>query len=43
MEDEARWIIRNKPLNEKRIPEFLSYIHLDGLNAVKPEAVNIIR
>jgi NitT/TauT family transport system substrate-binding protein len=43
MEDEARWIIANKLTNEKKIPDFLNYIYIDGLKAVKPEAVNIIR
>ncbi len=43
MEDEARWMIKNNLTTEKRIPDFLDYIYLDGLKAVKPEAVNIIR
>jgi NitT/TauT family transport system substrate-binding protein len=43
MEDEARWMIRNKLTNEKQVPDFLNYIYEDGLKAVKPESVNIIR
>jgi NitT/TauT family transport system substrate-binding protein len=43
MEDEARWMIKNNMTNEKRIPDFVNYIYSDGLKAVKPEAVNIIR
>ena len=43
MEDEARWMIANKLTSEKKVPDFLDYIYLDGLKAVKPEAVNIIR
>ncbi len=43
MEDEARWMIKNKLTTERRIPDFSDYIYLDGLKAVKPEAVNIIR
>jgi len=43
MEDEARWMIRNNMTSEKQVPDFLNYIYIDGLKAVKPEAVNIIR
>jgi NitT/TauT family transport system substrate-binding protein len=43
MEDEARWMIENGLTAEKQVPDFLDYIYLDGLQAVKPEAVNIIR
>jgi NitT/TauT family transport system substrate-binding protein len=43
MEDEARWMIKNKMTTEKQVPDFTNYIYVDGLKAVKPEAVNIIR
>jgi NitT/TauT family transport system substrate-binding protein len=43
MEDEARWMIKNKLTTEKQVPDFLSYIYEDGLKAIKPEAVKIIR
>jgi NitT/TauT family transport system substrate-binding protein len=43
MEDEARWMINNNLTGEKQIPDFVNYIYIDGLKAVKPEAVNIIR
>ena len=43
MEDEARWMIKNNLTTEKQVPNFLDYIYEDGLKAVKPEAVNIIR
>ena len=42
MEDEARWMIRNNFTNEKQIPDFLNYIHVNELKAVRAEAVNII-
>ena len=42
MEDEARWMIRNNLTPEKTIPDFIKYIYLDGLKAVRPEAVSII-
>jgi NitT/TauT family transport system substrate-binding protein len=43
MEDEARWMIKNKLTKEKTVPNFLDYIYEDALQALKPEAVNIIR
>jgi len=43
MEDEARWMIKNKLTRENQVPNFMNYLYLDGLKAVKPEAVNIIR
>ena len=43
MEDEARWMISNNLTTEKNVPDFLDYIYEDGLKAVRPEAVNIIR
>jgi NitT/TauT family transport system substrate-binding protein len=43
MEDEARWMIKNNLTTEKNVPNFADYIYTDGLKAVKPGAVNIIR
>ncbi len=43
MEDEARWIIKNNLTTEKTVPNFSDYIYEAGLEAIKPEAVNIIR
>ncbi len=43
MEDEARWMISNNRTTEMMVPNFLEYIHLDGLKSVKPAEVNIIR
>lgn len=43
MEDEARWMIGNNMAIEKHVPDFLNYIYEDGLKAVKPESVSIIR
>ena len=34
---------RSAITTEKRVPDFLNYIYEDGLKAIKPEAVNIIR
>ena len=43
MEDEARWMIKNNLTTEKTVPDFMRYVYVDGLKAIKPEAVNIIR
>jgi ABC-type nitrate/sulfonate/bicarbonate transport system substrate-binding protein len=42
MEGEARWLIGNNLSNQTSIPNFVDYMYLDGLMAVKPESVNII-
>jgi NitT/TauT family transport system substrate-binding protein len=43
MEDEARWMIAHGLTPETELPDFLDYIYVDGMEAVKPDAVNIIR
>jgi NitT/TauT family transport system substrate-binding protein len=43
MEDEARWMIANGLTTETELPDFLDYVYADGMDAVKPDAVNIIR
>ena len=42
MEDEGRWMIKNNLTSEKTIPDFVNYIYVDGLKAIKPEGVSII-
>lgn len=43
MEDQARWMIENKMTTAESVPDFLGYLHPDGLEAVKPQAVSLIR
>ena len=43
MENQARWAIRNRLVPAKEVPDFLKYIHIEGLLAEKPEAVTVIR
>jgi NitT/TauT family transport system substrate-binding protein len=43
MEDQARWIIDKDLTSQKQTPNFVNDIYFDGLEAVKPEAVNVIR
>jgi NitT/TauT family transport system substrate-binding protein len=41
LEDEARWAIDNRLTTAARVPNYLSFIHVEALQAVKPEAVSI--
>jgi len=43
MEDEARWSIKQGLTSATYIPNYLDFIYLDALEAVKPEAITIIR
>lgn len=42
MQDEARWLIDNNLTSVNSVPNFLSYVYVDGLKSVSPESVNII-
>ncbi|MFC1756759.1 ABC transporter substrate-binding protein [Patescibacteria group bacterium] len=42
-EDIARWRIKNGLTDAIKVPNYLNYIYLDALGAVKPDAVTIIR
>ncbi len=42
MEDSARWAIKNKLTDAKKVPNYLDYIYTDALKAVMPEAVRIV-
>lgn len=39
----ARWAIKNRLVNKKKLPNYLNYICLDALQAVKPKSITIIR
>ena len=43
LENEARWAIRNKLTERKKVPNYLNFIYSDALEAVKPKGVTIIR
>ncbi len=43
MEDEARWMIQNNLTAAKQVPDIEQYIYTDALQAVNPDAVDIIR
>jgi NitT/TauT family transport system substrate-binding protein len=42
LEDETRWAIKNQLTASPNIPNYLHSLYLDGLVAVKPEAVTVI-
>ncbi len=41
LEDEARWAIKNRLTEASKVPNYLGYVHVDALKAVKPKAVLI--
>lgn len=43
LEDEARWAIESRLVESREEPNFLDYLYLNGLDAVKPEAVTVAR
>ncbi len=42
-EDQARWRIENNLTNKTTVPNYLDFIYFDGLEAVKPKAISVIR
>ena len=43
LENQARWAIRNRLSDRTVVPNFLDFFYLDGLKAVKPDAVTVSR
>jgi NitT/TauT family transport system substrate-binding protein len=43
LEDQTRWVIKYRLTPGTDMPNYLDFIYVDGLLAVKPEAVRIIR
>jgi NitT/TauT family transport system substrate-binding protein len=41
-EDQTRWVIKNRLASGTDMPNYLDFIYIDGLEAVKPAAVRII-
>jgi NitT/TauT family transport system substrate-binding protein len=41
MEDEGRWAIENRLVDAEKIPDYATFLHLEGLRKIKPEAVGI--
>jgi NitT/TauT family transport system substrate-binding protein len=42
MEHEARWAMGNKLTGSTRLPNYLDFVYIDGLQKIKPEAVTLI-
>ena len=42
MNDEATWMITNKLTSATVVPNFLNYVYLEALSAVKPDSVTVI-
>jgi sulfonate transport system substrate-binding protein len=43
LEDQTRWVLKHRLVARRDMPNYLDFIYFDGLLAVKPEAVRIIR
>jgi ABC-type nitrate/sulfonate/bicarbonate transport system substrate-binding protein len=43
LEDQTRWAMKNRLTKRRDMPNYLDFIYIDGLRAVKPDAVRIIR
>jgi ABC-type nitrate/sulfonate/bicarbonate transport system substrate-binding protein len=43
LEDQTRWARENKLIESRETPKYLDHIDFDGLQAVKPAAVTVIR
>ncbi len=43
MENEANWIKKKQGITEYKMPNFLDFIHYQPLEAIRPEAVTIVR
>jgi ABC-type nitrate/sulfonate/bicarbonate transport system substrate-binding protein len=43
LESQARWALREGLVNGDEVPDYTSYMHLDTLRDLKPEAVTVIR
>jgi NitT/TauT family transport system substrate-binding protein len=41
MEDEGRWAIKNNLVNAETIPDYSTFLYLEGLRKIKPEAVGV--
>ncbi len=43
LEDQTRWVLKNRLSTGTRMPNYLEYIHTEALYAVKPDAVRLVR
>ena len=43
LEEQTRWAIKNRLAVRRDMPNYLDFIYVDGLTAIRPDAVRIIR
>ena len=43
LEDQTRWALKNRLVKNSDMPNYLDFIYTDGLRAVRPESITIIR
>lgn len=43
LEDESRWAMSSGRITGRKVPNYLDFIHFDGLGSVKPDGVRILR
>jgi len=43
LEDQSSWALKAKLTKAKQVPNYLNYVYLDGLKAVKPKTVRILK
>jgi len=43
LEEESRWAVKGGLTGNRKIPDYMDYIYLEGLQSVKPTAVRILR
>lgn len=43
LEDETRWAMKRNLIDRQTMPDFSAYVHVDGLQTVKPQAVKMSR
>jgi hypothetical protein len=42
LEDESRWLLKNRPAAGKEVPNYLKYLSVEALQQAAPEAVRIV-
>jgi len=43
LEDQSQWILQQGSTPDAKAPNFFNSIHLEALEAIKPEAITVIR
>jgi ABC-type nitrate/sulfonate/bicarbonate transport system substrate-binding protein len=43
LEDETRWALKSRPVEARKMPDYLGYLYTDALASVAPERLRLIR